>query len=164
MLGLLLANWRLIAVGIAMAALAAFAAVQHTRLQWTQAEFAQFRANVEREAAAARVRNAQEAARRAQEAQEALDALQNRYAALNARYGRLRAGSSGGGVPDLAAAAPIFSAGCPKPLEPDPAARFLAELEKGLAGIMEEGDREIAKYVQLWGLARRNANRPDGAP
>lgn len=159
MIGLLLANWRLVAVGLALAALAGFAAVQHTRLQWCKAEFAQFRADVESAAAAAKVKNAQEAARRALNAQEVLSDLQTRYDALSARYSRLRAGSGGRRVPDLASAAPILSAGCPKPDQPDPTARFLGEVEGRITAILEQGDREIAKYVELWQLGVKNSDR-----
>ena len=132
----------------------------YQRLGWQREEvkFAQYRADVETAAAAARVKAAQEAARQALNAQEALDALQTRHAQLGARYVRLRdSAASGGGVPGLSSAAPILST-CPgKHLEPDATARFLAAVESAIAGVLEAGDGEIAKYVQLWALQQKNA-------
>ena len=132
----------------------------YQRLGWQREEvkFAQYRADVEAAAATARVKAAQEAARQALNAQEALDALQTRHAQLGARYVRLRdAAASGGGVPGLSTAAASLGS-CPgKHIEPDATARFLAAVESAIAGVLEAGDREIAKYVQLWALQQKNA-------
>ena len=93
-------------ISIAFGILTAYAATQHIGWQASKAELAQFRADTERLAAEAKVKNAQEAARHAQDAQEALDDLQTSYDALNARYASLRRSSPGrGGVPGLASAA-----------------------------------------------------------
>ena len=140
-------------VTAALVATALFAAVQHTRLALCKAEFAQFRADTERLGAEAKVRNAQEAARHAQDAQEVLDGLQTRYAALSTRYAILRRSDPGsGGVPGLSSAAQSLSA-CPGDAQkPDTAARRLAELEGRILAILEVGDKELAKYRQLWEL------------
>lgn len=155
----LLNNWRPVGVLLLALALGGYAAVQRLGRQQVEAEFAQFRADVQAEAAAASVRAAQEAARRAQNAQETIDALQARNAALSARYKRLRdAKPSPGGVPDLSTAAPVLSSCGPKHIEPDATARFLGAVESALIGILEAGDAEIAKYVQLWALQQKNAS------
>ena len=141
-------------IAIAFAALASYAAVQHIGWQASKAEYAQFRADTERLAAEAKVKNAQEAARHAQDAQEALDDLQTSYDALNARYASLRRSSPGrGGVPGLASAAQSLSS-CPA-AQPDASAGRLADLEARMVTILESGDREIAKYRQLWELEQK---------
>ena len=141
-------------IAIAFAALASYAAVQHIGWQASKAEYAQFRADTERLAAEAKVKNAQEAARHAQDAQEALDDLQTSYDALNARYASLRRSSPGrGGVPGLASAATSLSS-CPV-AQPDAASGRLADLEARVVTILESGDREIAKYRQLWELEQK---------
>ena len=143
-------TWIAVAFGI----LTAYAATQHIGWQNTKAEYAQFRADTERLAAEAKVKNAQEAARHAQDAQEALDDLQTSYDALNARYASLRRSSPGrGGVPGLASAATSLSS-CPV-AQPDAASGRLADLEARVVTILESGDREIAKYRQLWELEQK---------
>lgn len=144
----------------ALVATGLYAAVQRLAKEQVKAEYAQFRADVESEAAAARVRAAQEAARHAQNAQETLDALQTRYDALNARYRVLRSSAGSGPVPSLSSAAPSLAA-CPgSPDQPDPAARFLAEVEGRVAAVLEAGDRELAKYRELWELQEKNSGTP----
>ena len=147
-------------LGIALAATGLYAAVQRLEKERVKAEYAQFRADVETEAAKAKVRNAQEAARQAQNAQEVLSDLQSRYAALNARYRVLRANASSRPVPALSEAAPILSA-CPgEPSQSDASARFLGEVESRVTAILEKGDGEIAKYVQLWKQQEKNSANP----
>ena len=158
-MNLLLSPWTWVAA--AFAALGIFAAVQTGRLASEKTEFAQFRADVATQAAAARVRNALEVARINANATEVLSDLQTRHAALSARYQRLRANPGSSGVPPLAAAAPILSSCDPKHLQSDAAARFLGALEGEINGILEAGDGEIAKYVQLWGLDVKNSTKGD---
>ncbi len=136
-------------VAIAFAALAGYAAVQHIGWQASKAEYAQFRADVESEAADAKVRNAQEAARHAQNATEVLSDLQTRHDALSARYASLRARSGGSPVPTVPGAACEPSPGTGSPIQPDPAARCLAALQFG--------DEQLAKYAELWRLQKANA-------
>ena len=114
-----------------------------------KAEFAQFRADVDRLASEAKVKNAQEAARQAQNAQEVLGDLQTRHDALSARYDRLRARPGSSPVSALPGAAPSPGPIASDPQQPDPDARCLA--------VMEAGDREIAKDVELWRLEQENS-------
>lgn len=133
-------------VSVAFAAIGLYAAMQHIGWQAAKADFAQFRADTESLAADAKVRNAQEAARRTQNTQEALDDLQTRNDALAARYASLR--NAGGRQLPSDPAAPAKA--CSRPAgESDAAARCLA--------VLEAGDREIAKYKELWDLGFKNA-------
>jgi len=144
-------------LGIALIATGVYAKVQTVRMEEAKAEYAQFRADVESEAAKAKVAAAQEATRQAQAAQEVLSDLQTRYAALNRRYRVLRSSSGSSPVPALSSAAPSLGS-CPgDPSQPDAAARLLAEVESRVTAILEEGDRELAKYRELWELQLRNA-------
>ena len=146
-------------VALAMLGLGAWAQIQSLRLRECKAEFAQFRADTERLGAEAKVRNAQEAARQALAAQEVLDDLQTRHDALSARYASLSVRPGGRRVPSLPDAAPSLSA-CPgKPEQPDATTRFLVEVESRIIAITEAGDREIAKYVELWKLEQANAQK-----
>ena len=151
-----LSNWRTILI----AALFAGLAVQELRIRWVQADYLAYRAEIERQVAESKVRNAQEQARQALNQKEALDALQGRFNALNARYKRLRDRASAAGVPALSSAAPIISS-CPgNDGKSDAASKFLGEVESRIVGILEQGDKEIAKYVELWKLQQRNAGTP----
>jgi hypothetical protein len=83
-----------------------YAAVQRLEKERAKAEFAQFRADVESEAAKAKVSCGSQEALQATHAQEALDDLTTRNAALSARYERLRHANAGSGaVPSLSSAA-----------------------------------------------------------
>lgn len=146
----LLANWRLVAIGVLIAIPSAYAAVQKIRLEHAQAAFAQYRAEIAAASAEAEVRNTQEAAQHEKNTREVLDDLQTRNDALRARYDRLRksAGGSVPAVPTATGTAPPPSAGPAE--QPDPAARCLA--------ILEIGDKELAKYRELWELGVKNAN------
>ena len=156
----LLADLRVL-LGIALIATAGYAAVQKNRLAMCKAEFAQYQADVDREASAARVRAAQEARRHALNAQEVLDDLQTRHTALAARYSRLRDTKAGsGGLPALSSAAPVLSACATDTGKPDASAGFLDALERRVAEVLEAGDRELGKYVQLWRLQQKNAAAP----
>jgi uncharacterized protein YukE len=143
-----------------MLGLGAWGGLQSLRLRECKAEFAQFRADTERLGNEAKVRAAQELAQHAQHAQEALDDLSSRNAALSASYERLRTfNSAGRRVPRLPDAAPSLST-CPgKPEQPDAVAGFLAALEGRVTAILEAGDREIGKYVELWKLEQANAQK-----
>lgn len=133
----------LIATGI-------YAKVQTVRMEQAKAEFAQFRADVESEAAKAKVAAAQEATRQAQAAQEVLSDLQTRNAALNASYERLRRTSaSSWQVPTVPGPAQSISPVAGSPQESDADARCVA--------VLETADREIAKYRELWELQLRNS-------
>ena len=147
-------------LGIALAASVAYGAVQRLEKEQAKAELAQFRADVESEAAKSKVAAAQEAQRQAQAAQEVLSDLQIRYVALNARYDRLRRTPAGGGtVPALSSAAPSLGS-CPD--GGDAAARLLAEIESRVTAVTEAGDREIAKYRELWELQLKNSALRNG--
>jgi hypothetical protein len=145
-------------VALAFVALAGYAAVQHIGWKSCQADYAQFRADVESEAAKAKVRNAQEAASQAQHAQESLDDLQARNATLAAAYERLRHAKPGGRpVPSLSSAAPSLGA-CPgQSGQPDPAIGLLDQIEERVLAVLAKGDAEIAKYVELYRLEETNA-------
>lgn len=145
-------------VAVAFAALASYAAVQHIGWVTTKAEYAQFKADTERLAAASKVAAAREEARRAANATEVLSDLQTRLDRANARYASLRASSGSSGLPALSSAATSIGA-CPSG-QPDAAARLLGEVESRITAILETGDREIAKYRELWDLQQRNAQVP----
>lgn len=155
-------DWRIfldlrVILAAALIATGIYAKIQSVRVDQIKAEYAQFRADVESEAAKAKVAAAQEAARQAQNAQEVLSDLQTRNAALNARYERLRRASAGSNpVPAVPITAPSPQAcSCG---QPDAATGFVPE-GRCLAAL-EAGDREIAKYRELWELQIRNsANR-----
>lgn len=136
-----------------------YAAVQRVEKNQIKAEYAQFIADVESEAAKAKVAAAQEAARRAQNAQEVVSDLQARFDALNSRYRILRTSSGSGTVPALSSSATSIAAcSCG---QPDAAPRFVPE-GRCLAAL-EAGDREIAKYRELWRLQEKNSGSP-GSP
>lgn len=135
-------------VSAAFAAIGLYAAMQHIGWQAAKAEFAQYRADAESLAADAKVRNAQEAARRTQNTQEVLDDLQTRNDALAARYASLRNAKPGSNRMPGDPAAPVQACSCPAG-ESDAATRCLA--------VLEAGDREIAKYKELWDLGFKNA-------
>lgn len=140
-------------LGIALIGMALYAKVQNLGWQHCQAEYAQFQADVESEAAKAKVAAARESLRRSENAQEVLSALQTRYAALDARYRVLRSSAGSGPVPalpDAAPSAPTITTG-----QPDAASRPVPQ-ESCLAAL-EAGDRELAKYRQLWNLQLKNS-------
>ncbi len=142
-------------LGAALIATGIYAKIQTVRLDQEKANSAQFRADVESEAAKSKVAAAQEAARQAQAAQEVLSDLQVRYVALSARYQRVRnAGPGTVSVPSLSSAAASLGS-CPD--GGDAAARLMAEVESRVTAILEAGDREIVKYRELWELQLRNA-------
>lgn len=138
----------------ALIATGLYAAVQRLEKETVKTEFAKFRADTESEEAKAKVAAAQEAARRSQNAQEVLGDLQTRYVALNARYRVLRDGSDRSPVPSLSSAASSLGS-CPEGADAN--ARFLAEVESRVTAILEAGDGEIAKYLELWELQLRNS-------
>ena len=156
MIAFALSNWRLILICLLLAAVA----VQELRVRWIKSEFATYQAEIERQVAENRVKNAQEATRQALNAKEALDALQGRFNALNARYKRLRDSSSPSGVPSLSDATGIAQS-CPgESGKPSPALGQVERLERGIEEILSFGDAEIAKLVELWKLQQRNAGTP----
>ena len=143
----------------ALIATAIYAKVQTVRMEQAKAEYAQFRADVESEAAKAKVAAAQEATRRAQNAQEVLSDLQTRYDALNARY-RLRAGPGSNPVPTLSSAATSLGS-CPGDAgKSDAAAGRLDDIEARFLAVIETGDKELVKYSKLWLLEKANAKSP----
>lgn len=143
-------------LGIALIATGLYAAVQRLQKEHVEAEYAQFRADVESEAAKAKVSAAQESLRRSENAQEVVSDLQNRYAALNARYRVLRANSGGSPVP----AVPSASAGAQTCPSGQPHAALGHVPEGACLAAIEAGDRELAKYRELWRLQEKNsANR-----
>lgn len=150
---ILLANWKLFLFGVMLAAIG----VQELRVRWIKSDFEAYRVEIERQVAQNRLQNAQEQARIERNGKEALDALQTRYAALNARYRVLRKSSSAPRVPSAVEALGIAQS-CPgEPDKPNPAVGQVERLERGVEEILEFGDREIAKYVELWKLQQENA-------
>jgi hypothetical protein len=144
-------------LGAALVATGIYAKVQNLEKQQAQTDLAQFRADVESEAAKAKVAAAQDEARKAKNAQEVLSDLQTRYDALNARYRVLRTSAGSSPVPSLSSAAPSLGSCTGSPSQPDANARFLAEVESRVTAILEAGDRELAKYRELWELQLRNS-------
>lgn len=140
-------------LAVAFAALAVYAAVQRAEKQHAKSELAQYRAEVESEAAKAKVRAAQEAAQQAQHAQEALDDLQARNDAVSAAYERLRhAKPRSSPVPSVPATPEVPSPIAVDPVESDADARCVA--------VLEVADRELAKYAELWRLEQANSTKP----
>jgi hypothetical protein len=102
----------------------------------------------------ARVAGLNEQIRRQQNATEALNGLEVRLRILDAKYRGVRANTSGGGVPSLSQAAGSLSS-CPDGR--DAASRLLGEVESRVIEILEQGDRELAKYRELWELQEKNS-------
>ena len=145
-------------LGIALIATGGYAAVQRLQKEQCRAEFAQFRADVESEAAKAKVKAAEEAARHAQNAQGALDGLQIRLNAISAANERLRrTQASSHPMPALSSAAPSLGSCAGDAGKPDPAIGLLDEIEGRILAVLTEGDKELAKYVELWRLQEANA-------
>ena len=150
-LALLTNRWTWIIAAFALCCAAV--GVQTMRLKLVQAEYATFQAAVAKEAADAKVKAAQVVAQQALAAQEVLSDLQTRHDALSARYASLRARSGSSPVPALPGAAPSPSPVAGGSIESDADARCVA--------VLETADREIAKYVELWRLEKKNsAARP----
>lgn len=137
----------------AMLAIGSYAAVQHLGWNLEKANFAQYRAEVAAISAENEARNAHAASEHERNAREAMDDLQTRYDALGARYDRLRRPTTGNrpSLPAAAGATDALGAGLNG--QPDPATGCLAQA----LSILELGDREIAKYRELWELDVRNA-------
>ena len=141
---------------LAFAAIGIYAAAQHMLYVNCRADFAQFRADVQAATAKAEAQNALERARLSANAAEAVNDLQTRLDRADARYASLRAKSGGSGsLPALSSAASSLSA-CPAG-QPDAATRFLGSVESEVTRILEAGDRELAKYRELWALEIKNA-------
>ena len=142
----------------AIAGLGIYAAVQRAEKEHVKSQFAQFRADVESEAAKAKVAAARQEALQAKHAQEALDDLQTRLDRLNRAYAGLRDSKpSSRPVPRLSSAATVLSA-CPGVAgQPDPTIAALDGIEERVLAVLAEGDREIAKYVELYRLEQANA-------
>ena len=133
----------------ALVAMGIYAAVQRVEKEQAKAELAQFKADVESEAAKAKVRNAQEALRQAQASEEVVSDLQTRNAALSRAYASLRASSSGRPVPAIPQASPSPGS-CPgSPQQPDPTI--------GCLQAIQFGDEQLAKFAELWRLQEKNA-------
>ena len=133
----------------ALVAMGIYAAVQRVEKEQAKAELAQFRADVESEAAKAKVRNAQEALGQAQASEEVVSDLQTRNAALSRAYASLRASSGSRPVPHIPQAPTSVSA-CPgSPQQPDTLA--------GCLQAIQFGDEQLAKFAELWRLQEKNA-------
>ena len=136
-------------LGAALIATGIYAKVQNLEKQQAETNLAQFRADVESEAAKAKVAAAREALRHAENTTEVISGLQTDNAALRARYDRLRASAGSRTVSAIPGASGQPSA-CPGgTVESDTLTRCLAATEWG--------DRELAKYAELWKLWRQNA-------
>jgi hypothetical protein len=133
-------------------------AIQEIRVQWVKSEFKDYKAEIERQVAENKVKAAQEQARMAANATKALDDLQARLDSVNRSYRLLRDRRGSPAVPTLADAAGLAQS-CPgESGKPNPAVGRMGILEAEIEGILRLGDSEIAKYVELWRLAQRNAN------
>lgn len=140
-------------IAIAFGVLGVYAAVQHMGWEAAKARYVTLEAETAKLAAEAKVKNAQERARIAQNATEAISALQTSHDAIAARYERLRKSSaSSSRVPTCPSAATSPGAGSGDPVKPDPIAGCLAALQWG--------DRELAKFRELWLLDNKNAKLP----
>ena len=152
-LGWIFSNWRLVLIGGLVLALG----VQEVRVRWIKSDFETYRVNIEKAVADNKTKAALETARMAQNASESLQALQTRLDRLNRAYSVLRKRGSAPAVPALSSAAPDLSS-CPgNDGKPDALAKSLERVEEGVLGILEEGDRELSKYVELWKLQQQNA-------
>jgi hypothetical protein len=148
----ILANWKLILFGILLAAIG----IQELRVRSVKSDFATYKSAIERQVEANKLAAAQERARMAHNATKALDDLQARLDSVRRSYRVLRDSRSAPAVPALSDASSLFGS-CPgNPSQPDTASRRLAEIEAAIAGVLETGDGEIAKYVELWKLQQRN--------
>ena len=146
----LLLDLRVLLAG-ALIATGLYAAVQRVEKEHVQAEFAQFKADVESEAAKAKVAAARTEALQATHAQEALDGLQTRLDAVSVAYKRLQHASPGSSTVSSIPSAPEVTVSIPgSPPESDTLARCISTLEWG--------DKELAKYAELWRLQEKNAN------
>jgi hypothetical protein len=151
----LLAWWKEILIGLLVLAIG----VQTARLNISKAEFKSYEAEIQKQVAEGKAAIALERARINANNAQALDDLQTRYVALNARYKRLRDGSSPAGSPDLSQSLGIAQA-CPgEPSQPNPLVGRMAEVEREIEAALEFGDKEISKYVELWKLQEKNAER-----
>ena len=117
-----------------------------------QASYEAFKAKVASEGKLAEERYKAELARQERVAHERYAALQKSHSDIESRYRRLRDNPSSGPVPPLSSAAPGLSACAPN--DSDAVARRLAQLETGILELSEWGDKEIAKYVELWTWAQ----------
>ena len=151
----ILANWKLILFGILLAAVG----IQELRVRSVKSDFATYRTAIEKQVAANKLAAAQEASRMAHNATKALDDLQVRLTALAARYKRLRDSRSTPPVPALSDSASLFGS-CPgNPSQSDTAARLLEEVERRVTEVLQQGDSELAKYVELYELNKRNSSK-----
>lgn len=145
-------------LAVAFAALAVYAAAQRAGKEHYKAELAQYRADVESEAAKDKVRAAREAAQQALNAQGAIDDLQARNAALSAAYERLRhAKPRSSPVPAVPAAPAVLGPVARSDVESDADARCVAKSEAIILGVLEAGDKELAKFTELYRLEQANA-------
>jgi hypothetical protein len=152
MLTLLLANWRWVVMGALLLALG----VQTGRISLLKSEHQAYKAEIERQVAENRAKAAEEASRMAHNATKALNDLQARLDAVRRSYRVLRDSRGTPAVPSLSESTGIAQS-CPgEPDKPNPAVGRLAEAERGIEAILELGDREIAKYVELWKLQVEN--------
>ena len=145
-------------LGIALIAVGVYAKIQTVRMEEIKAEYAQFRADVESEAAKAKVAAARQEALQATHATEALDALQGRLNAVSMAYRRLRdANATSRLLPSLSQAASSLGS-CPgNDGKPDAVTRRLEQIEAAITGVLEIGDTEIGKAVEHWQLQLRNS-------
>lgn len=155
MLTFLLANWRV----VLFAALLAAVGIQELRVRSVKAEFLAYQTAIEKQVAENKTKAALETARMAHNAQKAVDDLTTRLTSLDRAYRVLRDRRSTKPVPSLAESTGIAQT-CPgEPDKPNPAVGRLESLEAGIESILEAGDREIAKYIELWELQKRNAGQ-----
>lgn len=149
----LLSYWKLWLV----LALLAAVGIQELRVRSVQSQFGAYRTQIEKQVAENKTKAALETARMAHNQTKALDALQVRLTAAESRYKRLRDSRSTPAVPSLATVTGIAET-CPgEPDKPNPAVGQMERIERGIEAILELGDREIAKYVELYKLQQENA-------
>jgi hypothetical protein len=146
-------NWRLVLIGTLMLGIG----IQEVRIRWVKSDFQTYQLNIEKQVADNKTKAALETARMAQNASDSLQALQTRLDRVNRAYSLLRKRGGSPAVPALSSAAPDLSS-CPgNDGKPDALAKSLERVEEGILGVLEEGDRELSKYVELWKLEQQNA-------
>jgi hypothetical protein len=149
-ISLLLGNWKLVLLGLLVAAVGYL----NWRLESCKKGAEEYRISVEALGKAQEMETARIIKEREKAAQEAQNALQTRLTDLASKYAaarrQLRDKPGPESVPTLASAAPVL---CPGP-DAELAGR-LADLEGRILALTEAGDRELAKYRQLWEWASK---------
>jgi hypothetical protein len=146
LLNLIPLPYRILALALAVAALWGHGYFKGSSSK--QAAFDAYRADIEAQVAIQRAKNDETVKRHQRDARTAQNDLKTRLSHINDAYSRLR--DSAARMPSLAATVSGASA-CPEPQ----LAGTLERLETGVIGILERGDKELAKYQTLWELTNK---------